>query len=158
MMGASFHCPPPLISKDKLVPFDVLEANSLDVFTNADAKVPGGDEHPQLNGDVVMQGRTWNSASPTQDITDKSKQWKIVRSVWKQPEIAIVPSAPDDAVQDALDATAALWSDAFGWDLGNGENRLANELHQSSREGVEPIVWRELEELYMAPPFVGVAA
>lgn len=157
-MGASFHCPPPLISKDKLVPFDVLEASSLDVFTNADAKVPGGDEHPQLNGDVVMQGRTWNSASPTQDTTDKAKQWKIVRSVWKQPEIAIVPSAPDDAVQDALDATAALWSDAFGWDLGNGENRLANELHQSSREGVEPIVWRELEELYMAPPFVGVAA
>jgi hypothetical protein len=156
VMGASFHCPPPVISADKLVPFDVLQSNSVDVFTNADADVPGGDEHPKLNGDVVVQSGAWDSTRPVTEVGNKAKPWEAVKEVWMAPDILFSGVKSDDVVQDVLDATAALWSEAFGWgDFGGGgENQLKSQVNV--REKIMPIVWDEFEGVYMAPPLIGV--
>ena len=156
VMGASFHCPPPVISPDKLVPFDVLQSNSVDVFTNADADVPGGDEHPKLNGNVVVQSSAWNSAQPITEVGNKAKPWETVKEVWMAPDIVLSGIKSDDIVQDVLDATAALWSEAFGWGAfgAGGENQLKSQVN--AREKITPIVWDEFEGVYMAPPLIGV--
>ncbi len=155
-MGATFHCPPPEIAHDHLVAFDVLETASQDVFTDADAQQPGGDEHPQLQGDVVFQDGTWSSAQPVVDDSDKAKQWEVVRDAWKTPQI-VVDAQGDGLVKDVLDAAAAIWSDAFGWSFGaDGDNELKNEV--TGLDGAEAIVWDTFEDIYMAAPLVTATA
>jgi hypothetical protein len=166
MTGASFHCPPPSISDDKLVPFDVLASSSVDVFTNADDDNPNDNqsEHPKLNGDVVVQDGAWNSVAPATDekdkVKNKAKPWETVRDTWKAPGIKVTPAAGVDGgeagIRDVLDATAVLWSEAFGWDVGDKDNCLKNEV--KSNVVPAPLVWEDFVGQYMAAPLVGVVA
>ncbi|KAI1129986.1 hypothetical protein F5Y10DRAFT_290235 [Nemania abortiva] len=156
MTGASFQCPLPEIAEDHLVPFNALESASQDVFTDADPQQPGGDEHPQLRGDVVFQDGTWRPAQPVVDEEDKAKQWEVVKAAWEAPEI-VANEDPSGLPVDILGVAAALWSDAFGWGFGDNEtNGLKNEV--SLMADGNPIVWKSFEEIYMAAPLVGVTA
>ena len=153
MMGASFHCPRPDISNDKLVPVDVLSSNSSDVFTERDEKYNGADdEHPELNRDIVVQDGAWKSEQPLVNT------WNVAKLAWKGEITATKIGTADKnaakGVQDAMDV-ATLWSDAFGWDL-MSENCLKNQV--SPQEKIMPLVWDQFEELYMACPLVGVEA
>ena len=157
MMGVTFHGPPPDISEDKIVPFNVLQSLSLDVFTDHDSG------HPELPSSVTSELGLWRSSRPA--IGGGAATWVDVVTKWKAPEIVtppVVVTGDSDAgitEHGVIDLTMQLWSDAFAWSYGVDVegNRLNNDL--SNKTGTElPLTWRDFDELYMAPPFVGTSA
>jgi len=161
MMGATFKGPPPDISDDKIVPFDVLQSQSLDVFTNHDTG------HPALPPTVSFQPDTWKSAPPPQG-GGAAAAWEGVVAKWAAPDLAVPPvpvvGGEDVAEQKPVDVvglTMGLWSGALGWTYGADvpdptSNQLNNDLRGKGSD--QPLVWRDFEKLYMAAPLVGVSA
>ena len=159
MMGATFKGPPPDISDDKSVPFDVLKSLSLDVFTDHDTG------KPSLPPIVSFQIDMWKSTQPRQ--SGGASSWTDVVERWKAPDwaapTALFPEGDktDPEPVDVVGLAMSIWSDVMDWGLGGGapdptRNQLKNDLYFKEDASV-PMVWSDFESLYMAAPLVGVS-
>lgn len=155
MMGASFTAPPPRHSFDKLVTFNAVAAASQDVFSD------GG--HPVLSPAVMYSDAEWTAEDPVDSSKQADAQWANVLKKWQNPEIIMTtpattaadgtPKPPASIIpnQDVVQAAIDVWSAAFGW---SSNNALKNDVTYAG--GVQPIVWDQFDNLYMASPVICV--
>lgn len=106
-----------------------------------------------------MQSAAWNGVQPAAGPA----QWDNVAASWAHPDIS-VPIVEDEVSQSAVDVTAGVWSECFGWDMKldpvTSADVTVNQLrdHLKGTGDDEPLVWKHFDELYMAAPLIGVAA
>jgi hypothetical protein len=135
IMGLTLTAPPPILSKDPIVPFNAKDANSQDVFTDQDPV------HPFLDPKPIFAQDDWNpQARPVGVGDDDEELWIQAQSAWKNPTDLGTAST---GKQWGLTDVVGMWGDAMGW-----------------KEGVDaffPSVFVDAIEIYdMSAPFVGI--
>lgn len=143
MMGTTFSAPPPYRSQDRLLKFNILLSNSLDVFTAED-----GTNRPTLSSAIRPASLNSRSAQPSAG----GAQWSAAKDAWKTQIQTLVW---DDEVQNdisVVDSAIRVWTQAVGWST-TGSSQLKSTLG----DGDDTYLWKQFDQLYMAAPMVAVA-
>lgn len=136
-MGLTLTAPPPILSKDLILPFNAKDAMAQDVFTDQDHTAGLS---PLVEPKPVFAKPDWNPVGHATGVQDDDESlWTSAQSSWQNPQdlgaglAGRVWGLPD---------VANMWKEAMVW-----------------KEGIVPAFptsfVNDIETYYMSAPFVG---
>lgn len=129
MRGVLFVAPKPILSHDKVQPFNAVLSQLQSVFPKA--------QTPPFPDSTKAENKAWLPVPPAKpDPSNPARDWVAVQNAWKDPGLGA----------DAGAAAAAGWAKTMGWDTGAVDGSVPVRLVEG------------LQVLYVDAPLVAQAA
>ncbi|KAJ4410667.1 hypothetical protein N0V85_003924 [Neurospora sp. IMI 360204] len=130
MMGVLFVAPKPILSHDKVQPFNAVLSQLQSVFPRA--------QTPPFPDSTTAENKAWLPVPPAKPdpSNNPARDWVAVQNAWKDPGLGA----------DAGAAAAAGWAKTMGWDPGAVDGSVPVRLVEG------------LQVLYVQAPLVAQAA
>lgn len=137
IMGLTLTSPPPILSKDLILPFDAKDAMAQDVFTDQDH---AAGLNPLLEPKPVHTASDWNPVAHPTGVQDTDESlWTSAQSSWQNPQDL---GAGLQGKTWGLTDVADMWKRAMMW--------------KGAPVPAFPISFvNDIETYYMSAPFVG---